>query len=316
MEIDRKTWSWTQWQTSPYILSDFSSWGFVTAVDGSPIDVSNLESWSTVALTTVHGMNIKWQYDKLASNLYNTFTIGVTNEGVNVEGWGYEYGTFTGVRLNYTGGTMGTGYNLIINSDSYYGGSSDIIINPKSLNPKVFFIPLINNGFLLNMRANGTNTGQENYDPDGPAYTGQTPTLKTIYWTPDNTPSQGTNKTVIALPPSERIKSLGYTYIVFQHNEPYSNQVTDINSLWTDPNNIGNLQYIESISSIDYSKHINITQDVCTLIRYPYQNAFLDNLYIMSTMPKQFNDDVAYFSLNGRNFMKVFYNLVVELPST
>lgn len=308
MELYRKTWTWNQWRTSPYILNDFSNWGFVKASDGSAIDISNLDSWDNYSGTS-YGMNLKWKYDKLASNSYNTFTVGV--DGTQIWTWGYTRGNFIGVRLNYSGGTKGSGFNLMLNGDSYYDQYAEVG-NSSARNLKAFFIPLLNYGFLLNMRVNGPDQ-QESGDPDGASYAGQTPTLKTIYWNPGNNTTQGGNKTVIALPPTEKIGSLGYTYIVFQNNNG-NTTINNVAKIWTDPNNVANLQYNEGIASIGYDNHTNITQDVCTLIRYPYQNTFLDNVYIMSTMPKQFDNDVAFFSLQNRNFMKVFQNIVVELP--
>lgn len=311
MELYRKTWTWNQWHTSPYILNDFSNWGFVEASDGSEIDVSNLETWSGYGYTGgyyTYGKNIKWKYDKIASTTNNVFSLGIAGTG---SGWGYNRGSFIGVRFNYRGGTKGSGFNLTMNQDSWLNTSSEVIIGTGAI-PKVFFIPLINNGFLLNIRLNG-NANQENADPDGAYYSGQTPTLTTTYWNPGNNSTNGANKTVIALPPSERIGALGYTYLVQQDGESNATMTND-HYIWTDPNNVATMQYRESISSIGYASHTNITQDVCTLIRYPYQNSYLDNLYIMTTMPRQFDNSTAYFTIQNRNFMKVFNNIVVELP--
>lgn len=312
MELYRKTWTWNQWHTSPYILNDFANWGFVKASDGTEIDVSDLESWAgwTSGSKTL-GMNIKWKYDKLASSTKNTFTIGVKPQGDGGWCWGYGRGLFTGIRLNYVNAPQGSGFNLMLREDGYYNQYADIG-QTTSYNTKIFFIPLINNGFILNTRLNG-NANQENADPDGAGYAGQTPTLKTIYWNPGNGTSEGANKTVIALPPSEKIDALGYTYITQLDYNGYSGGNT-YRYIWTDPNNIASMQYLESISNIGYASHTNVTQDVCTLIRYPYQNSYLDNLYIMTTMPRQFDNDTAYFTIQGRNFMKVFNNIVVELP--
>lgn len=313
MELYRKTWTWNQWRTSPYILNDFANWGFVTASDGSEIDVSNLESWAGYTNAKTLGMNIKWKYDKLASSTKNTFTIGIKQQGDGGWSWGYSRGVLIGIRLNYINAPQGSGFNLMLREDGYYNQYADVGIT-TSYNTKVFFIPLINNGFILNTRLNG-NGNQENADPDGANYAGQTPTLKTIYWNPGNSTSEGANKTVIALPPSEKIDALGYTYITQLDYNGYSGGNT-YRYIWTDPNNVASMQYLESISSIGYDSHTNVTQDVCTLIRYPYQNSYLDNLYIMTTMPKQFDNDTAYFTIQGRNFMKVFNNIVVELPTS
>lgn len=76
----------------------------------------------------------------------------------------------------------------------------------------------------------------------------------------------------------------------------------------------------------------DIKQNTLTLIKTPYHNSFLSNLYIATTIPRE-GDPVAiditgataplpstgldnkFFSFNGRNFYGVYGNLVVELPA-
>lgn len=79
----------------------------------------------------------------------------------------------------------------------------------------------------------------------------------------------------------------------------------------------------------------DIKQNTLTLIKAPYHNSFLSNLYIATTIPRE-GDPVAtslnggqniftplpstgldnkFFSFNGRNFYGVYGNLVVELPA-
>ena len=57
----------------------------------------------------------------------------------------------------------------------------------------------------------------------------------------------------------------------------------------------------------------NVNQGVCTLARVPYENTFLDGLYLCTTYPE---DEIEgkFFSFNGRNFLGIYENLVVELP--
>jgi hypothetical protein len=73
--------------------------------------------------------------------------------------------------------------------------------------------------------------------------------------------------------------------------------------------------------------------NVCTLIKYPYESGFLNNLFIITTVPQlgctwDFtnntwtpNNNAAYglsnkfFSFGGRNFYGIDSNLAVELPA-
>lgn len=74
----------------------------------------------------------------------------------------------------------------------------------------------------------------------------------------------------------------------------------------------------------------DIKQNTLTLIKAPYHNSFLNNLYIATTIPKEGASvgisgammplpstglDNKFFSFNGRNFYGVYGNLVVELPA-
>lgn len=74
----------------------------------------------------------------------------------------------------------------------------------------------------------------------------------------------------------------------------------------------------------------DIKQNTLTLIKAPYHNSFLNNLYIATTIPKKGASvgirgamkplpstglDNKFFSFNGRNFYGVYGNLVVELPA-
>ena len=64
----------------------------------------------------------------------------------------------------------------------------------------------------------------------------------------------------------------------------------------------------------------DVKQGVCTLIKPPYNNGFLSNIYMVSTSPAQGTNDAngtdnKFFSFNGRNFYGFCSNMVVELPA-
>lgn len=85
-----------------------------------------------------------------------------------------------------------------------------------------------------------------------------------------------------------------------------------------------------------YRNKTDYKQNVCTLIKAPYSDGFLSNLYIVSTSPAPerryyfsgtggqhyyegyhnwIGTDNRFFSFNGRNFYGFMNNLAVELPS-
>lgn len=73
------------------------------------------------------------------------------------------------------------------------------------------------------------------------------------------------------------------------------------------------------------TSYTDIKNNVCTLIKYPYQDGFLNNLFIISTTPERTRWNVwkdtqgltgKFFSFGGRNFFCPVYNLAVELPAS
>ena len=83
-----------------------------------------------------------------------------------------------------------------------------------------------------------------------------------------------------------------------------------------------------------YRNKTDYKQNICTLIKAPYGDGFLSNLYIVSTSPAPerryyypgasgyyagyhnwIGTDNRFFSFNGRNFYGFMNNLAVELPS-
>lgn len=59
---------------------------------------------------------------------------------------------------------------------------------------------------------------------------------------------------------------------------------------------------------------VDVNQNVCTLMHVPYDNTYLDNIYLLVTAPQEDMDN-KFFSFSGRNFLNVMGNIVVELPA-
>lgn len=62
-------------------------------------------------------------------------------------------------------------------------------------------------------------------------------------------------------------------------------------------------------------EYTNVQANNCVLIKYPYEDRFLDGIYICSTAPTAECLEGKFFSFNSRNFLGVHKNLVVELTS-
>lgn len=70
-----------------------------------------------------------------------------------------------------------------------------------------------------------------------------------------------------------------------------------------------------------YGDYTDVKENVCTLVKFPYQNGFISNLFLVTTspLPGTINDGNGisnkFFSFNGRNFYGIGYNMAVELPA-
>jgi hypothetical protein len=74
------------------------------------------------------------------------------------------------------------------------------------------------------------------------------------------------------------------------------------------PSTVGDEGVLPPLETVD------INQNVCTLIRAPHDNSYIDGLYLITTSPME-SVDGKVFSFGGRNFLGVCRNLVVELPA-
>lgn len=73
-----------------------------------------------------------------------------------------------------------------------------------------------------------------------------------------------------------------------------------------------------------FGSYTDVKQNICTLIKYPYNNGFMSNLFLITTAPRYGRSeyganacglDNKFFSFNGRNFYGIYANLAVELPA-
>ena len=188
-----------------------------------------------------------------------------------------------------------------------------------------FFIPLKNRGFLIS--AYGTNAAIEGYS--------NTPKIYSYNHFPGYTEisrwDSGWHSEVLSF----------YNNITNNYNCIYSRigatGITEVEHCMHDSsvrlplstNSATLTQYGSRL--LDWQgDRTDIKQNTLTLIKAPYHNSFLNNLYIATTIPKEGASvgvgsemiplpstglDNKFFSFNGRNFYGVYGNLVVELPA-
>lgn len=66
----------------------------------------------------------------------------------------------------------------------------------------------------------------------------------------------------------------------------------------------------------DKMEHFDYQPNICTLVKYPLEDGYIGNLYLMTTSPvNKVTEDGMFFSIGNRNFFNIYGNLVVELPT-
>ena len=66
----------------------------------------------------------------------------------------------------------------------------------------------------------------------------------------------------------------------------------------------------------DTMEHFDYQPNICTLVKYPLEDGYIGNLYLMTTSPvNKVTEDGMFFSIGNRNFFNIYGNLVVELPA-
>jgi len=215
--------------------------------------------------------------------------------------------------------------NGFINPAQYVVNPHIGVTGSNFINCMTFFIPLKNRGFLIS--AYGANAAIEGYS--------NTPKIYSYNHFPGYTEisrwDSGWHSEVLSFYNNitnnynyiySRIGATGSSYVGhYMHDSSVRLQLS------TNPATL--TQYGTQL--LDWQgDRTDIKQNTLTLIKAPYHNSFLNNLYIATTIPKEGASvgventmmplpstglDNKFFSFNGRNFYGVYGNLVVELPA-
>lgn len=187
----------------------------------------------------------------------------------------------------------------------------------------LFFIPLKNQGFLINSYQDGSFISPTTrlYTPNTYPYDGGTGMYKVNSFI--GVFNNLENKYAY-LRIRRRANTYPYTYDNIHTDNayidfPYGRRAT------------AQTYRLINISDTDGTK-VNVKQNICTMIKVPYDNNFLSNLFLITTAPQQgrvYADrngwdyypcdstglENKFFSFGGRNFYGIYANLAVELPT-
>ena len=353
MNFWRHSWSMMDWWNYPFISSNFKNFGFVDGVTREEIDDSKQNGTYSLEDHSV-STGIIWKYDNYAyinkqedGARWGRNYISINwNNNIGSNFWG-NYNGVNGMifhgRRTASDSEFPYGCSLICSGGlkNKNGPDANNITRDDHMY-RTFFIPLKNNGFFLNTRlftsdnaGYNLDTVDQNSNPilftSGKSYfdvyqqkTGHIPAFSTLNYStcinlmgiPVSNNLIGTDFLYILLAkytdggndsgiPGFSVAEIcdgdkGHTPLLYHEHIPDFSQQTDSSS--------------GSSQDPFINTHINFNRNTCTLIKYPYEATFLDNLFIMTTTPTTFTDDVGFFTINNRNFMKVFENIVVELP--
>ena len=308
MELFRHYFTPQEWATSVFYQQHLNDFGFCS-LDGSMIT----SAWNDYAFIG------RYKYDSRGEvYISNETTQGSPNRFGSPGCFPYLSDNHYSARRYYAGVTSSGTYD------------------PEAYPATVFFIPLINKGFFLHIRTNNIATGSQedititSNDTRDKTFSINTPTPSLNIRVYGNNSAMGKGDgngvlNLIGLPPSTGNPNY-WTYLLYTRNGRMSG------SPWAeDPNYVNSLidygngrvtdmpfrsEYLrgQDISN-ESSIYTNVNPNVCALIKMPFDTGYIDNLYLLATAPKALTD-ATFFSFNGRNFLNVFDNYVVELPST
>lgn len=179
----------------------------------------------------------------------------------------------------------------------------------------IIMMPLINGGFLYNVNflnrypGSPTNYTIRTIDP--------TPKIKIVGEYDDTLCNLETNRTLIGVPNTLNTNLNNYLYfgLTGAYDGATKGDITQFKKFFlTDYQNASTLTSIPFINT-DSTDYTDLNNNICTLIKMPYDNGYLDNVYMMATRPGELTKEGSFFSFAGRNFINVYKNLVLELPS-
>lgn len=350
MQISRKCKHYIDWCAAGVIADTWKSWGFMDAyTDGEiePNPVYTGETYPNYTDNFIHNQtdwHYKWKYDLTNSYNYfyfcNRFARGNVND------------SYARIYFNLTQNPRINTYLLDNNGyDSqsittlcgriYRRGTNNKDCVTYSNYYNMFFIPLKNNGFFYNREAISPYDNAGNYHggtlvgcPEKLTLTYKqlSPYLWDLY----------SYRRIANTYSSQAAQSSFCSVIGFFNN--ITNKMNYITLVVPDTTSVPLNAGVKTIyihwdhkdgaisTSIPYmdstGEYTDVKENICTLIKYPYDDGALSNLFLISTCPQRkkrsFMNEIAndacglegkFFSFNGRNFYGFYNNLAVELPS-
>ena len=278
--------------------SDFDNMGFVQYDGTSLLDLSDPSQYPYM----------KWKYESLT----------------NYETYGHPFFK-----------NHGSGGAAFLQFYQYYGGSnyynwSEVVAYIYGVSNVVFFIPLKNKGFLYRLQTKDDSTIIQPFLPF------LSPTIGTgsRHWAEFigfqsniSSISPYSYITLAAEVSYQQTENSNIQYYEDLQKFPTASNSSNYNHrIWID----GTTRYLNFIDGANkyISKEggiasnstwkplltVDVNQNVCTLMHVPYDNTYLDNIYLLVTAPQE-DMDSKFFSFGGRNFLNLGTNIVVELPA-
>ncbi|HAH17806.1 MAG TPA: hypothetical protein DCL29_02170 [Eubacterium sp.] len=230
--------------------------------------------------------------------------------------WKYDTSDIDSYFSRYVGGV-----NIYYSFYAYPSQSNSIRLFYSTAIPPTqafFFIPLKNNGFYMLSYCLSATYGTYNTTPSLPSmdYKCKVPIVNNIY---------SISNSICGI-----YNNVNNEYLYICNG--------DASLLWSPSNVSISFRQKMPLTTDSLNKlrdtstnYTDYKENVCTLIKVPFESGFLSNLFIVSTSPKpHFTDMLEYpaiettiigtngqfFSFNGRNFYGIASNLAVELPSS
>lgn len=348
MQISRKCKHYSDWCAAGVFADTWKSWGFIDGYTEGEIEpnvayhgqYSNYNYSDIIPNETE--WKYKWKYD--TNDSFNYFYFGNrqrinsstrytklffnTTYSKNFSGImnydnSYSLSSYQPLLLNqYMYRADGISYNWCIYGSDYYN---------------MFFMPLKNNGFFYNREASSPVDNQGNFRSSATIgfpiklmtyYKQLSPYLWDLYsyrrtvHSDTNAYFKNSNCSVIGFFNNITNKM---NYIILVIPEGQGETLKTIYTYWDHKDGAisTSIPYMDSTG-----EYTDVKENICTLIKYPYDDGALSNLFLISTCPQRkkrsFMNEIAndacglegkFFSFNGRNFYGFYNNLAVELPS-
>ena len=353
MQISRKCKHYSDWCAAGVFADTWKSWGFMDAYTGGEIEPNTayVGNPSTNVELSINDTDwkYKWKYD--LNDNYNYFYFAnrcyqgaFTTKLVRLY-FNTSYSkNFNCIRENTVPNySLSSSYPLrLAEYLNFVGTVSRSYCIYYSNYANMFFMPLKNNGFFYNREASngiGDNTYATEHTMNGyplkltTRYKQLSPYLWDLYTYRRVCTDYGaatctlSNCTVIGFF-NNITNKMNYIILTIPEGYGRSGESANLNTIYTywdhkDGAVSTSIPYMDSTG-----EYTDVKENICTLIKYPYDDGALSNLFLISTCPQRkkrsFMNEIAndacglegkFFSFNGRNFYGFYNNLAVELPS-